>query len=456
MEEISISNKEIAEFIPQRGLTTTLAHIDAGMEDTEATFDLYIRELPLNRSYLVFVGLEDVINYLLNLKFSDENITFLKTNFSLSEKAVDCFKNFKFTGNVYAIKEGTIFFPNEPVIRITAPLAQLQIIESVLFNLVGFQTLIASKISRVVHAAKPAKVKLGENRAHGLEAGIKAIRAGYIVGTSSTPLLLAFKKYKVPLSVGGVATHFFITSFPSEKEAFRVYLKSDPKGSMMIDTYSYEQGLKNIIEVAKELEKEGKKLRDISIDSGDLAALWSKVRKALDENGLNYVTLSAFSNLDEYKIFELKQKGANYDFFGVATEVVTSSDCPKIEIVYKLAEIKENGIWKPKAKFSPGKISYGGRKQIFRVKESEHFVKDVLGLEQEKIEGEKLLEPVIVCGKLLKDMPSIEEIRVYTALQYTKFQKELFSLDKTISYPVELSDGLQECMKKLREERGLK
>ena len=353
------------------------------------------------------------------------------------------------------MKEGTICFPNESLIRITAPIAQLQIIESVLFNAIGFQTMIASKIARVVHAAGSSKVKLGENRAHGLEAGMKAIRAGYIAGTSSSPLLLASKKYNVPLSVGGVCTHFFITSFPSEIDAFRAYLKADLKGSVMIDTYSFDQGLQNIIRVAKEMEEEGKKLRDISIDSGDLVELYKKVRKALDEEGLDYVTLTAFSNLDEYKIKELKDKGANYNSFGVATEVVTSRDHPKIEIVYKLAEIKENGIWKPKAKFSLGKISYGGRKQVYRLKENDFFIKDTIGLDSESIKGEKLIHPVVIDGKLVVDIPLIESTREYVKSQYAQFQRELFDITHQANYPIILSDELKLLMNKLKGENNI-
>lgn len=264
--------------------------------------------------------------------------------------------------------------------------------------------------------------------------------------------MLAFKKHGIPLSTGGIATHFYISSFPSEIEAFKSYLKTDPRGSVMIDTYSFDEGLKNIVKVAKEMEKEGKKLRDISVDSGDLVALFKKTRKYLDDNGLNYVTLSAFSNLDEYKIKELKENGANYDFFGVATEVVTSRDCPVVEIVYKIAEIQENGIWRPKAKFSPGKISLCGRKQIYRVKIGEHYVKDIIGLEGEDIFSEKLLQPIMLNGKLVCSIPTIEETRSYVLSQYKQFSPELFDIGKENSYSVELSENLNKAMAKLKQE----
>jgi len=423
------------------------------MQDKEATFDLYVRELPLNRNYLVFVGLEDVIKYITHLRFTEEDISWIQKQFSLSEKVISYFKNFKFTGNIYAMREGTIFFPNEPMIRITGPIAQLQIIESFLFNVVGFQTLIASKIARLIHAAKPSKAGIGEQRAHGLEAGLKAVRAGYIVGTCSSALMLSFKRFNLP-AMGGIATHFFVTSFPNEVDAFRAYLKTDPNGSVMVDTYNFEQGVKNIIQVAKELETEGKKLKLITIDSGDLVELWKKARKMLDENGLGYVGITAVSNLNEYKIKELKDNGANYDLFAAATEVVTSSDCPKIEIVYKLAEIKDGDEWKPKAKFATGKMSYCGRKQIFRQAKGNFYCGDILGFENENIPGEKLLEPFIINGNLVKSLPSLKEIREYTLKQYEIFSQELFSIDTQVNYPVEISKNLNAVMELLKKEVG--
>jgi|SRR3989338_442852 len=449
-QELFISNKDLSSYISQRCILTTAAHIEANMQDIEATFDLYVRELPKNRSYLIFVGLEDVIIYLLNhLKFSKKDIKWLKEQFRFSDKVLNYFKNFKFTGDVYAMKEGTICFANEPLIRITAPLGQLQIIESFLFNVVGFQTLIASKISRVVQTAKPAVVGIGEQRAHGIEASIKAMRAAYITGINQSTLMLASKRYNIP-PVGGLATHFFVTSFPKEIDSFRAYLKTDPNGSVMIDTYSFDQGLKNIIIVAKELEKQGKHLKRIIIDSGDLSNLSKKARKALDKNGLSYVGITALSNIDEYKILDLKKKGSKFDHYGVATEVITSSDSPKIEIVYKLAEIKENGYWKPKAKFSPEKISYGGRKQVFRQFDGNIFIEDIIGLENEDLPGEPLLEPVIIKGNLVKNLPSLNEIRKYTAGQYTKFDKKLFDITQSLHYPVEISKGIVNIMNSIK------
>jgi nicotinate phosphoribosyltransferase len=453
-EEAFVSNKDLSLYVPQRCLLTTAAHIEADMHKDEATFDLYVREFPKNRSYLIFVGLEDVINYLLNFKFSESDLDLIKKQFNLSEKVMDYLRNFKFSGDVFAMKEGTIFFPNEPIIRITAPLAQLQIIESFLFNTVGFQSLIASKVSRLVNAAKPFAVGIGESRAHGLEAGLKAIRAGYIVGTNSSPLLLSFKRYGLP-SVGGIATHFFITSFPSEKEAFKAYLRTDPEGSVMVDTYDFEQGVKTLIEVAKEIEKEGRKVKWITIDSGDLLERYLLARGMLDSAGLNYIGITAVSNLDEFKIKELVSKGANYNLFGAATEIVTSADCPKIEIVYKLAEIKKNGEWKPKAKFSPGKLSYPGRKQVFRVIKNGLFVKDIIGLDSET-HGKKLLVPVIIKGDLIESLPSLKQIREYTQGQYEQFPKGLFNIDSFFNYPIEISEKIKQMVVELMEEYSVK
>jgi len=454
-QEKFISNKDLALYTPQRSMLTTAGHIEADMHEQETTFDLYIRELPKNRNYLIFAGLEDVVHYLMNLRFIEEDIELIQKQFNFPEKIINYFRNFKFTGTVYAMKEGTIFFPNEPIIRITGPLAQLQIIESFLFNTVGFQTLMASKISRLVHAAKPYAVGIGESRAHGLEAGLKAIRSGYIAGTNSSPLLLSFKRYGIP-AIGGIATHFFVTSFPTEIEAFRAYLNVDPNGSVMVDTYNFEEGIKNAIKVARELEQKGKKMKWITIDSGDLYERYVLARKMLDEAGLDYIGLTAVSNLDEHKIKELVEKGATYNLFGAATEIVTSSDCPKIEIVYKLAEINQDGKWKPTAKFAPGKISYPGRKQIYRIKEGDYYKFDVVGLEKEEIEGEPLLQKIIVNGEFIGETPQLEQIKKYTAEQYGKFHPSLFNVSKFVEYGVNISQGVMQIVNELKKEYNVK
>lgn len=448
MDEKFISQKDLNLYIAQRTLATTAAHIDAGMAERQATFDLYVREMPKNRNYMVFSGLEDVVYYLTNLRFSIDEISFLTKQFSLSEKVINYLKNFRFAGDVYAIPEGTFCFPHEPLIRITAPLAQLQILESVLFNIVGFQTQVATKMARLVQAAKPNLVLVGEQRAHGLESGLKALRAGKITGIGGTPLILAQKRFGSS-GAGGVATHFFITSFPSEIEAFRAYLKSDPNGKIMVDTYDIKKGLENAITVAKELEVEGKKLKGIVIDSGDLVENFHLARTMLDEAGLTYVILIANSNLDEYKIQALKQSSANYDLFGLATEAVSISDSPTIEIVYKLAEIEENGQMVPKAKLSPQKYSLPGLKQVFRHIKDSQYCSDIIGLEDEKIDGEKLLIPILAKGKLVKALPNLDEIKAYTMGQYQKFSSDIFSLDKVIRYPVDLSPELIAEMQKI-------
>jgi len=451
-EEHFISQKDLPLFVSYRTLGTTAAHIEADMADRPATFDLYVRELPKNRNYLTFVGLEDVVHFLQDLCFSPENVAWMRETFPFSRKVIDYLRNWKFTGTVYAMREGTIFFPHEPVIRITAPLGQLQIIESFLFNAVGYRTLVASKISRLIHAAKPASIGVGEQRAHGIEAGYKAIRAGWIAGTSSTVLLLAIKRHHIPF-FGGVAAHFFVTSFPAELDAFRTYIKTIPDGALMIDTYDIKEGLNNAMIVAKEMEERDQKLKLVVLDSGDLAKTSKWVRDELDRNGLQYVKIFAMSNMDEYRIRELQKRGARIDAYGVATEVVTSSDAPKIEIVYKLAEVQERGQWVPKAKFSPGKFSLGGRKQVFRQRKGKHYAKDVLGLEEERIAGVPLLKPVIRDGKLVNELPTLEEIRKHTASQYEQFPPELFDAERGVKYLVQVSPGITRVMNAMGREK---
>ncbi|MEM3581159.1 MAG: nicotinate phosphoribosyltransferase, partial [Candidatus Bathyarchaeia archaeon] len=266
-----------------------------------ATFDLFIRRLPPNRSYFLFAGLEQVLFFLEKMKFTEEHIKFLKGQ-GFKEEFLEYLRNFKFSGDVWAIPEGTVVFPNEPLIRVTAPIIEAQLIETFILNTINLQTTIATKASRVVYAAQGRSViEFGLRREHGTDAGLKVARASYIAGCNGTSNVLAGMMYGIP--VFGTMAHSFVMFFDNEIESFRAFVKTFPdKSTLLIDTFDNIKGAENAITVAKELEKMGFRLRGVRIDSGDLVEISRKVRKMLDDNGLGYVQIFASGDLDEYKI----------------------------------------------------------------------------------------------------------------------------------------------------------
>ncbi|MBI5229444.1 nicotinate phosphoribosyltransferase, partial [Candidatus Micrarchaeota archaeon] len=377
-----------------------------------ATFDLFIRKLPPNRSYFVFAGLEQALLFLKNMKFNQEQINYLRKE-GFKEDFLTYLGEFKFSGEVWAVPEGTIVFPNEPLIRVTAPIIEAQLVESFLLNTVNLQTMIATKASRVVNAARGRPViEFGLRRTHGADAGMKAARCSYIAGCAGTSSVLAGMRYGIP--VFGTMAHSFVMFFDSEIEAFRAFAKTFPKKStLLIDTFDDIKGAENAAAVAKELEKKGFRLSGVRIDSGNLAEISKKVRALLDEKGLNYVKIFASGDLDEYKIEELSSKGAKIDSFGVGTRMSTSEDRPYVDIIYKLSEkMDKTGKFVPTMKLSKGKVTLPGRKQVFRVKDdSGNFVRDIIALHNEKVEGEPLLVKVMEKGKIVYDLPTLEDVR---------------------------------------------
>jgi putative nicotinate phosphoribosyltransferase len=281
-----------------------------------ATFDLFIRRLPPNRSYFLFAGLEQALLFLEKMRFTDEHIEYLK-KLGFKDDFLDYLRKFRFSGDVWAIPEGTVVFPNEPLIRVTAPIIEAQLIETFLLNTINLQTTIATKASRVVYAAQGRPViEFGLRREHGVDAGMKVARASYIAGCSGTSNVLAGLVYGIP--VFGTMAHSFVMFFSNELEAFRAFAKTFPdRSTLLIDTFDNIRGALNAIEVAKELEKQGFRLRGVRIDSGDLVAISREVRRLLDENGLGYVQIFASGDLDEYKIEELLSKGRKSTPFGV-------------------------------------------------------------------------------------------------------------------------------------------
>ena len=417
-----------------------------------ATFDLFIRKLPLNRSYFVFAGLEQVLLFLENITFSRDQISYLRTQ-GLKEDFLEYLKSFKFTGDVWSVPEGTIVFPDEPLIRVTAPIVEAQLVETFILNTVNLQTMIATKASRVVFVAqgKPI-VEFGLRRTQGTDAGMKAARCSYIAGASGTSNVLAGMMHGIPLF--GTMAHSYVMSFDREIDAFRTFAKTFPENStLLIDTYDDLKGAENAATVALELQEKGQKLSGVRLDSGDLVNLSIKVRRILDAHGLQYVKIFASGDLDEYAIEDLMKKGARIDAFGVGTRMSTSYDRPYVDVVYKLSGKVERGVFVPAMKLSKGKITLPGKKQIFRKRDKEgRYLKAIIGLENEKVNGEPLLVKIMKKGRITYDIPKLEEIRRVTLWNLLQLPDKYKKLAGAALYPVELSATLRKIRNQLERQ----
>lgn len=415
----------------------------------KASFDLFIRRLPPNRSYFVFAGLEQVLHFLQSVKFTEEQINYLRTQ-RLKEDFLDYLRKFRFTGEVWAVPEGTAVFPEEPLIRVTAPIIEAQLVETFILNTVNLQTMLATKASRVVIAAKGRSIiEFGLRRTQGTDAGMKAARCSYLAGCNGTSNVLAGMTYGIP--VFGTMAHSYVMFFDSEIDSFRAFAKAFPDDStFLIDTYDDLAGAENAAVVAKELEKTKHRLKGVRLDSGDLATLSKKVRAILDKQGLAYVKIFASGDLDEYKIAELLKKDAAIDSFGVGTRMSTSYDRPYVDVVYKLSGKVEEDTFVPAMKLSKGKITLPGKKQVFRqVSQEGMYVKDIVGLENEKINGDLLLVKVMENGRLTCSLPTLEESRSSCLLNLSKLPDRFKRLRNTSKYPVRLSPKLRQIQKDL-------
>jgi nicotinate phosphoribosyltransferase len=416
-----------------------------------ATFDVLIRRLPENRSYFLFAGIEQVLLFLENVKFTEEHLAYLQKQ-EFNKQFLDYLRNFKFTGEVWAVPEGTVTFPCEPLIRVTAPIIEAQLVETFLLNTVNLQTTIATKASRVVNAAKGKNIiEFGLRREHGIDAGMKVARCSYIAGCQGTSNVLAGLTYGIPIF--GTMAHSFVMSFEKEIDAFRAFTRTFPdKSTLLIDTYDELAGAEKAAVVAKELEKAGCKLGGVRLDSGDLTKASKKIRALLDKKELRYVKIFASGDLDEYRIAELLSQGAEIDAFGVGTRMGTSADKPYVDVIYKLCETTSaKGDFSPIMKLSEGKATLPGRKQVFRFKDKKgFFAKDVIALANEKMEGEPLLIKVMENGKITRALPSLGEIRVAASENLSKLPEKYKKLTAAPAYPVKLSRTLEDLIKRLR------
>lgn len=417
-----------------------------------ATFSLYIREYPPNRAYFVAGGIQEVIKYLYHLRFTDDDLRYLASLKLFKSDFLDFLREFRFTGEVRAIPEGRIFFVNEPIMEVTAPIIQAQLFETFILNAVGFETLLATKAARCFYAARGRVcIDFSFRRTQGFDAGMKVARACYIAGFAATSNVLAGKSFG--MAVTGTMAHSYIESFPGELEAFRAFAASFPENTtLLIDTYDTIAGAYKAVQVAKELEARGHRLRAVRLDSGNLETLAKEVRRILDEAGLNYVRIFASGAMDEYRIDELLRAGAPIDGFGVGTKLGVSADAPWVDIVYKL--VKYDG--RPVLKLSPGKQTLADEKQVYRLRDAAgKFVKDIIALRAEgpPVPGaEPLLVRLMAGGEPVVDPAPLEKVRETFLADFAALDDRHKAIYDPEPYPVELSPGLQARQAELIEQ----
>ena len=414
------------------------AYLDHGDTQT-AVFELFVRSLPARRGFLVAAGLEQTLDYLENLRFSAAELAWLESTGRFKKNLLDYLGGFRFQGAVDAMPEGTVFFANEPILRVIAPLPQAQFVESRLINLLHFETLVASKAARNVLAA-PNKVLVdfGLRRAHGAEAGLLAARASYIAGFAGTATVLAGEMFGIPLY--GTMAHSFIETFDDETAAFETFARARPDNLvLLLDTYDTEAAARKVVALAPRLKAAGITIRAVRLDSGDLLALSRSVRSILDRGGLNDVTIFASGGLDEDSLAAFVRQNAPIDGLGVGTSLTTSSDVPAIDCVYKLQEYA--GL--PRRKRSEKKATWPGRKQVWRLYGADgRMAGDLLSLVGHHKSGEPLLQPVMQNGRRLRPVESLEAIRQRVKRELDRLPEPLRNLAPGTTYPVEVADEL--------------
>jgi nicotinate phosphoribosyltransferase len=415
------------------------AYLDRG-ETRTAVFEFFVRSLPARRRFLVAAGLEQALDFLETLRFSAEELDWLTSTGRFGPQLIDYLASLRFTGDVHAIAEGTICFPNEPLLRVTAPLPQAQLIESRVMNILHFQTMIAAKAARVVLAAgKRPVVDFGFRRAHGAEAGLMAARASYIAGFAGTATVLAEQRFGIPTF--GTMAHSFIEAHDDEVTAFENFARSRPNNvTLLIDTYDTEAAARKVVALAGRLKQAGITIRAVRLDSGDLVALANSVRRILDAGGCSDITIFASGGLDEDEIDAMLRAGAPIDGFGVGTSLTTSSDVPALDCAYKLQEYA--GV--PRRKRSSGKATWPGRKQVWRSYAADgRMAGDVVGLEDETHAGEPLLRLVMPSGGGAPPPPTLTDIRARAARELARLPEPLRSLGDGATYPVRVSESLK-------------
>ncbi|MCM8750540.1 nicotinate phosphoribosyltransferase [Thermomicrobiaceae bacterium CFH 74404] len=422
-------------------LTMAASYHALGMRG-KAIFSLYVRKLPPRRSFLVVAGITEALRYLEQLHFDDQALDYLRSLPVLPRDFVDSLASFRFTGDIWAVREGTVLFPEEPVLEVEAPILEAQLIETLIINAIHYPSLVATKAARCRLAA-PGKVLVdfGLRRTPSFDAGLAAARAAYLAGFASTSNVLAGERYGIPVT--GTVAHSFIEAFPSELEAFRAFARTYPGDPvLLIDTYDTLRGAQHAVQVARELRAEGRRVRAVRLDSGDLAELSKQVRRILDEAGFPDIQIFASGGLDEFELAALTAAGAPIDGYGVGSRLGTSEDAPLVDMAYKLVEYDG----RPALKLSTGKQTLVGPKQVWRHLGADgRFDQDLIAARDEPSPGpgwQPLLQPVMRAGRLV-DLPSVEELRAEHLASMERLPESLRRIDRVEPYPVRLSPVLQ-------------
>ena len=423
-------------------LTMMLAYKENNLA-ANATFSLYIRGSAwLNRGFFVAAGLEDALYGLEGMRFSQTDMEYLQSLNLFPKEFIRSLSGFRFTGDVWAMPEGTICFADEPLMEVTAPIAEAQLVETFLINTLGFQTNIATKALRCMHAAEGRPIAdFSLRRTQGLDAGMQVARSAYISGFTGTSNVLAGKKYGIPVS--GTMAHSFVLALGNDLEAFRTYSRSFPDNSIfLIDTHDVIEGARSAVKIALEMAEDGHLLKGVRIDSGEMVEVSKKVRHILNEAGLHQVQIIATSGFDEFEIEKTLAGGAAIDAFGVGTKLGVSADTPYLDMVYKLARYDDRDV----KKNSPGKITLAGEKQVFRKTDrTGGYLVDILGIRDEMIdEAEPLLIKVMEKGLSIQAPPTLHDIRKRIQSGFSNLDDGYKSLIHPDKYPVRLSRRLSE------------
>jgi nicotinate phosphoribosyltransferase len=419
-------------------LTMLEAYLEHGLSEA-AVFEFFVRKVPARRGFLVAAGLEPALDFLEQLRFSAEELDWLARSGRFDKQLLDYLGAFRFTGDVEAMPEGTVFFADEPILRVTAPLPQAQLIETRLINFLHFQTVVAAKAARMVLAA-PGKllVDFGLRSAHGAEAGLMAARASYIAGFAGTATVLANTLFGIPIF--GTMAHSFVQAHDEESAAFENFARSHPDNViLLIDTYDTEAAAQKVVALAPRLKEAGITIRGVRLDSGALAALSRSVRRILDDGGLADASIFASGGIDEDVLAALVKADAPIDGFGVGSSLTSAPDAPVLDCAYKLQEY----AGRPRRKRSTGKATWPGRKQVWRrVGPDGRMAGDILSLENDRQPGEKLLEPVMRRGRRLAPRPTLDHMRSRAAHDLKNLPEPLRRLEPDATYSVEVADAL--------------
>lgn len=423
-------------------LTMAAAYLAEGIEH-EATFELFVRSLPERRRFLVAAGLDDALNGLEAWCFGDDDIAYLAELGLFTTGFLDRLADMRFTGEVWAVPEGEAVFAGEPLVRVTAPLVEAQLVETWLLNRISSQTMLASKAARVALACGDRTfVDFSARRDHGVDAAMAAARAAWICGAGGTSLVAAGRRFGIPLS--GTMAHSFVMSYDDERDAFRAYARTFPDGVvLLIDTYDTVEGARRAAEVGHELASEGIAISAVRLDSGDLGALAREVRAVLDDAGLEQVRILASGDLDEHRVARLIADGAPIDAFGVGTQMGTSADAPALGAVYKLVEDAAG----PKMKLASGKVTLPGRKQVWRLDD-----RDVLSLHDEDVPGGRPLLRQVMAGGRRTAVETLATIRSRATATLAALPDRLRSLEPAdgVLWPVDVSSGLEQLAARTR------